>query len=75
MNKGSAIINEGSEFFPGLSKTNLSMSGPAQPSSAQPGPADADAFERLRGGWGELSGKESWHTPPLYEKVCGLGNN
>ena len=27
-----------------------------------------------RGGWGELSGKESWHIP-LYEKVCGLGNN
>ena len=30
--------------------------------------------EIRRGGWGELSGKESWHTP-LYEKVCGLGNN
>ena len=27
-----------------------------------------------RGGWGELSGKESWHNPPT-EKVCGLGNN
>ena len=26
-----------------------------------------------RGGWGELSGWVSWHTP-LYEKVCGLSN-
>ena len=36
--------------------------------------SDTDSLTDYRGGWGELSGKESRHTV-LYEKVCGLGNN
>ena len=36
--------------------------------------SDVNKPPRGRGGWGELSGKESWHTA-IYEEVCGLSNN
>ena len=44
----SAVINERSEFFRGLSeKAEYERPSPAQPSPAQPSPAHADAFEML----------------------------